>query len=66
MYLEPIFASDDIKKKLPQEKNRFDSIDFSWRQTLAKFNQERNMWEGIESDRLLSDFKRDSLTLDKI
>jgi len=31
MYLEPIFASDDIKKDLPQEKSRFDTIDSAWR-----------------------------------
>lgn len=31
MYLEPIFASDDIKKKLPTEKGKFDSIDKNWK-----------------------------------
>jgi dynein heavy chain len=31
MYLEPILASDDIKKKLPAEKQKFDMIDKNWR-----------------------------------
>jgi dynein heavy chain len=31
MYLEPIFGSDDIKKKMPKEREKFESIDKSWR-----------------------------------
>lgn len=52
MYLEPIFASDDIKKKMPNEKGKFDTIDSNWRQIMAKFTAEKNLWEGIESDRM--------------
>ena len=31
MYLEPIFSSDDIKKKMPAETNKFNTIDKNWR-----------------------------------
>jgi dynein heavy chain len=31
MYLEPIFASEDIKKKMEKEKNKFDQVDQFWR-----------------------------------
>jgi dynein heavy chain len=31
MYLEPIFASEDIKKKMVLEKQKFDGIDTFWR-----------------------------------
>ena len=34
MYLQPIFASDDIKKKLPLEKQKFDSVDKNWKTTM--------------------------------
>ena len=51
MYLEPIFASDDIKKKMPTEKMKFDGVDQSWRTNMLKFYQENNLWEGVDSDR---------------
>ena len=34
MYLEPIFSSDDIKKKMPLEKMKFEIIDKHWRATM--------------------------------
>ena len=34
MYLEPIFSSDDIKKKMPQEKQKFENVDKHWRTTM--------------------------------
>jgi hypothetical protein len=34
MYLEPIFSSDDIRKKLPSEKQKFDNVDKSFRVTI--------------------------------
>lgn len=64
MYLEPIFASDDIKKKMPTEKNRFDSVDTSWRQTMDKFFKEKNLWDGVDSEKLKLEFIKDNKTLD--
>ena len=34
MYLEPIFASEDIHKQMPTEGNNFDAVDKLWRQTM--------------------------------
>jgi dynein heavy chain len=31
MYLEPIFSSDDIKKKMPKEREKFEIVDRNWR-----------------------------------
>ena len=33
-YLEPIFASDDIHKQMPQEGNMFNNIDKLWKDTM--------------------------------
>ena len=52
MYLEPIFASDDIKKKLPTEKGKFDTVDKNWKTIMEQFNKEPNLWDGIDSDKL--------------
>lgn len=40
MYLEPIFASDDIHKQMPTEGSWFKDVDTLWKQTM----------EGIEND----------------
>jgi dynein heavy chain len=37
MYLEPIFSSDDIKKKLAAEKQKFDLVDRNWRSLIEVF-----------------------------
>jgi hypothetical protein len=34
MYLEPIFASDDIGKTLPEELAMFKVVDLLWRTTM--------------------------------
>ena len=36
MYLEPIFASDDIQKQLPTESKRFQTVDRNWRKFTAE------------------------------
>lgn len=66
MYLEPIFASDDIKKKMPTEKSKFDTIDSNWRAIMTKFSVEKNLWEGIENDRMKQDLSKDHRNLEQI
>ena len=34
MYLEPIFASDDIHKQMPTEGSLFKDVDTLWKQTM--------------------------------
>jgi len=66
IYLEPIFASPDIQNKMQNEKTKFDQIDVFWRQTMEKFNKDRNVWDGIENDRLKVEFNSINKTLDMI
>jgi hypothetical protein len=56
MYLEPIFASDDIRKKMPLEHKKFEGIDRTFRQVMDHFNKDPQMWEGIDSDKLKNEF----------
>jgi len=51
MYLEPIFASEDIKKDLHQEKDKFDLIDTNWKSVMQKFSNDPNIWENIDSEK---------------
>lgn len=66
MYLQPIFASDDIKTKMKKEKDRFDSVDDRFKQTMDKFTKEPNLWEGVENDKLKYEFVKDNAKLDEI
>ena len=66
MYLEPIFASDDIKKDLPTEKTKFDTIDASWKSIMQKFSHEPNIWENIDSEKYKIDFAKDHSSLEQI
>ena len=56
MYLEPIFSSDDIKKKLAVEKQKFDAVDKNWRMLIEIFYKEPYLWEVIENDKLKNEF----------
>lgn len=40
LYLEPIFHSEDITKKLPNEAMEFSMIDKTWRDTMNKVQQD--------------------------
>jgi dynein heavy chain len=66
MYLEPIFSSDDIRKKLPAEKAKFDAVDKNWRQTIDVFFKDPMIWEGIDSDKYKLEFEASNRLLDEI
>jgi dynein heavy chain len=40
MYLEPIFASDDIIKKMPIEHKKFENVDRFFRANMQIFNKD--------------------------
>lgn len=66
MYLEPIFSSEDIQQKMAAEKKKFDDVDTQWRTTMELFVKERNLWDGITSENLKSDFGTSNRLLDEI
>jgi dynein heavy chain, axonemal len=43
MYLEPIFASDDIQKQLPSEHKRFLQVDGFWKKLLSRVRDSPNI-----------------------
>jgi dynein heavy chain len=60
MYLEPIFASDDIKKKMALEHQKFVAIDRNFRQTMEHFNKDPHLWDNIDSDKMKNDFDQNN------
>lgn len=40
MYLEPIFHSEDITKKLPNEASEFARVDKIWRDVMNKVSED--------------------------
>lgn len=56
MYLEPIFASDDIKKKMPLEQKMFEKVDLSWRELMALFHKESSIWDNIDNEKIKNEF----------
>ena len=66
MYLEPIFSSDDIKKKMPKEREKFETIDKNWRAAMDQYFKEPMIWEGIDSDKLKNEFDQSNRILDQI
>lgn len=66
MYLEPIFSSDDIRKKLPDEKRLFDRVDMYWRETMMIFEKDQSLWENIDNEKMKNDFKAHNKTLETI
>jgi len=64
MYLEPIFSSEDIQKRLELEKLKFVGIDQFWRYTMEKLKKENKPWEVIENERLKLDFAQSNKTLE--
>ena len=57
MYLEPIFASDDIKKKMALEHQKFVAIDKNFRGIMEHFNKDPHLWDNIDSDKMKNDFE---------
>ena len=63
-YLEPIFGSDDIKKKMPLEHRKFESVDRTLRSLNEHFNKDPHLWEAIDTDKMKNDFDMANRSLD--
>lgn len=66
MYLEPIFASDDIKKKMEQETRYFGKVNNNFREAMSRFEKEKLVWDIIEGENMKKMFLADNITLDEI
>jgi len=65
-YLEPIFNSDDIKRKMPIESMKFVAVDRNFRNNMQSFHTYPQMWEAIENDKMKNDFLFNNKQLDII
>jgi len=66
MYLEPIFASDDIKKKMALEQKKFEGVDRNWRAIMDQFHKDPQLWDGIDSEKIKNEFEYINRTLDDV
>ncbi|CAD8044294.1 unnamed protein product [Paramecium primaurelia] len=66
IYLDPIFASDDIKQKLKQETLDFKRIDQSYKNYMIILNKNKLLWDQIENDKMKQDFAYNVQMLDQI
>ncbi|GKT35961.1 Dynein heavy chain, partial [Aduncisulcus paluster] len=53
MYLEPIFASDDIRKQMPSESHTFSDVDHSWRIIMSDIHKSPNVMSVASRDEFL-------------
>ena len=66
LYLEPIFASDDIKKQMPKEAEGFAQVDFVFRNTVAKCLENPKVLIFTRTEGLLSNLQGSFELLEKI
>lgn len=62
MYLEPIFASEDIKTQLPNESKKYSSVERSWKRIMRNAHESPkvcklmcNIEKSISSTKIFSD-----------
>lgn len=56
MYLEPIFASDDIGKTMPNESTMFKEVDTLWKTTMENIDENPGILDLIERDNIQTQF----------
>ncbi len=66
MYLEPIFASDDIHKQMPQEGNWFKDVDNLWKTTMDAIDNDPGIIDLAERENIKDSFKDANKKLDRI
>eukprot|EP00398_MALV-I-01_sp_L67-1_P000742 gene742-313_t len=66
LYLEPIFASDDIKGQMPAEAEMFGWCDDLWREVMGKINETPECMEFIDFENILFSFQESNRKLDRI
>ena len=66
MYLETIFAADDIKRQLPEESKRFANVDKAWKSLMKKTNANPKVIDAGTTKGLKEMLVRHNETLDGI
>lgn len=66
LYLEPVFASEDIMTRLKVEGPKFKEVDANWRFTMSKIVSAPKMVEVMKNKKLLDNFKLMHNTLDEV
>lgn len=64
MYLEPIFASDDIGKTMPNEAAMFKDVDSTWKTTMEAIDNDPGIIELNERDNITPQFIEANKKLD--
>ena len=66
LYLEPIFASPDIMRQMPNEGRRFQKVDVMWRSTLEAASQAPLVLEVMNIENLRNSFVEANKALDLV
>ncbi|CAD7946598.1 unnamed protein product [Amoebophrya sp. A25] len=66
LYLEPIFASEDIVRQMPAEASKFKRVDERWRETLAIISTNPSVIEFADIENLYTNFVEANVRLDQI
>jgi len=66
LYLEPIFASADIKKQLPNEAKKFATVDKNWKQTISAAKNDLLAMNFCDNLKLLERFNESAALLDEV
>lgn len=66
MYLEPIFASDDIHKQMPTEGAWFREVDTLWKTTMDAIDSDPGIIDLVERENIKQNFEDANRKLDKI
>jgi len=65
-YLENIFSAPDIKKQLPTEASKFETVDKFWRETMIRTHKNPLIIEAATIEGLYDKFVKNNVLLDEI
>eukprot|EP00002_Diphylleia_rotans_P012132 TRINITY_DN2375_c0_g1_i1.p1 TRINITY_DN2375_c0_g1~~TRINITY_DN2375_c0_g1_i1.p1 ORF type:complete len:4335 (+),score=913.34 TRINITY_DN2375_c0_g1_i1:198-13202(+) len=66
LYLQPIFASEDINRQLPVEGRKYSAVDLSWRKVMHSVRVNPKILQILNQERLLEQFKECNQLLEVI
>lgn len=66
LYLKPIFASEDLKKKMPVEKPKFDEVDKTWKKIMSQIQVNPKIFDNFDWEKTKAEFLVCNKELDDI